>query len=177
MASTRYVMLFPLILALLVFFANAIPQDAINDLCSQTQDKNFCRNTIGADPRTKAAADLNGVLLVATSQTINQVIDGSSHIDAIKGGISDELGQNRLGVCDSDYENALTKFQEAWSKANEGAFMEVITFVQDGTNAVIDCINVYRRHGPIEGNPLDYFNQNVFKLSEIILIVNNKLIG
>ncbi|XP_010557064.1 PREDICTED: uncharacterized protein LOC104826194 [Tarenaya hassleriana] len=177
MAWTRNVMVFPLLLALLISSTNAIPEDAINDLCSETQDKDFCLKHIGTDPRTKAAANLNGVLLVAISQATNQVIDGSTHIDAIKGGVSDALGQKRIGVCDSDYENAHTKFQEAWGKANEGAFMEVINFVRDGTNAVIDCINVYRRDGPTTDNPLGYFNQNVFKLSEIILVVNNKLIG
>ncbi|KAK9018456.1 hypothetical protein V6N11_001431 [Hibiscus sabdariffa] len=48
--------------------------------------------------------------------------------------------------------------------------------IQNGTNQVIDCHNIFRREGPIATSPIAGDDMNVFKLAELILIAIDGLL-
>lgn len=110
------------------------------------------------------------------AQSKMQVDDATTHIGTIAGKYSGPHGKRRIAVCKKDYGIATARFQNAWQLAlKKKSFWDVNKPAKDGTNAVIDCENVWRRGGPVQQSPLTLYNMNVFKISEIILLLIQKL--
>ncbi|GMJ09237.1 pectin methylesterase inhibitor 5 [Hibiscus trionum] len=147
----------------------------IQSICKDSQDANFCNTIMESDPRS-ATADLHGLALIAISNTIMQIQDTVSRIPGIRSQLRNPLGKKRLTICQSDYNNSLRKFQSTFSSTSKNAYWDAINYIRDGTNAVIDCHNNYRRGGPIATSPINDDDMKVFKLSEIILIIINRLL-
>ncbi|EOA28547.1 hypothetical protein CARUB_v10024762mg [Capsella rubella] len=172
-------MCFVMITSLLLFAfptANSIPVEDIDKLCKETTDVTFCLQSIGDDPRTLAARNLRDVLLIAISQSKVQVDDATTHLSTVSGKFTGPNGKRRIKVCKKDYGIASARFQTAWELTLKKSYWDMEKMVSLGTNAVVDCENVWRRDGPIQTSPLTSYNMNVFKLSGIILLIFQKLI-
>ncbi|CAH8264373.1 unnamed protein product [Arabidopsis lyrata] len=156
--------------------ANAIPARDIDKLCKETTDVPFCLQYIGSDPRIPAARDLSDVLLIAITHSKMQVDDATTHIDRVRRKFSGPNGKRRIEVCKTNYGIASARFHTAWELGLQKSFWDVEKLATIGTNAVIDCENVWRRDGPIQTSPLTFYNMNVFKLSGIILLIFDKLV-
>ncbi|KAF9688191.1 hypothetical protein SADUNF_Sadunf02G0171400 [Salix dunnii] len=146
----------------------------VQSLCKESQDPDFCNRTLAADPRVEAA-NMDGLALISISLTVDQVQTTSDSIASILGQISDTIGKRRLGVCQTDYTDALGQFRSAFSSSDAKAYWDVIDRVRDGTNKVIDCENIYKRD-PITASPISVDNHNVIKLSELTLIIVDKIL-
>ncbi|KAK8711469.1 hypothetical protein V6N13_146751 [Hibiscus sabdariffa] len=148
----------------------------IQSICKDSQDVQFCNTIFETDPRS-ATADLHGLALIAISNTILEIQDTLSRIPGILSQLRrNPLGKKRLIICQSDYNNSLKKFQSAFSSTSKNAYWDAINYIRDGTNVVIDCHNNYRRGGPIATSPINDDDLKVFKLSEIILLVINRIL-
>ncbi|KAK8588180.1 hypothetical protein V6N13_087126 [Hibiscus sabdariffa] len=147
----------------------------IQSICKDSQDVKFCNSIFESDPRSDTA-DLHGLALIAISNTIMEIQNTVSRIPGILSQLRDSLGKKRLTICQSDYNNSLKKFRSTFSSTSKNAYWDAINYIRDGTNAVIDCHNNYRRGGPIATSPINDDDLNVFKLSEIILLVINRIL-
>ncbi|KAJ4727859.1 Pectinesterase inhibitor [Melia azedarach] len=149
----------------------------IDAVCKRYTDYGFCVSTFASDPRS-ATADLNGLGKLSTQITMNLLQQTlSDDIPKIRNNIRDPVGLQRLNVCQSDYQTALQKFAEAFKSTDNKAYPDVINWVRDGTNLVIDCQNIYRRSEPITESPTAAVNQKVINLVGVILTVNDMLMG
>ncbi|XP_039005629.1 pectinesterase inhibitor 5-like [Hibiscus syriacus] len=110
----------------------------IDSIFRDSQDSNFCISIFENYPRSEKA-DLHGLALIATSNTIIQIQDTVSQIPAMLSQTKDPLGKNRLMVCQSDYNKSHGKFQSTFSSTSRNAYWDAINNVRNGTNAVIDC--------------------------------------
>ncbi|EOX95370.1 Plant invertase/pectin methylesterase inhibitor superfamily protein, putative [Theobroma cacao] len=147
----------------------------IDSICKESQDYDFCTSTIN-NHAGSPTADLRGLALIAASQTVSQIQDTLDRIPTILKQVQDPLGKQRLGDCQTDYNTSLGKFQSAFGSTSNKAYWDALSFVRDGTNIVIDCHNSYRRDGPTATSPIAEDDTKVFKLSEIILIIVDRLI-
>ncbi|OMO64054.1 Pectinesterase inhibitor [Corchorus capsularis] len=160
-----------------LFFSGSHADSALIDgICKRTQDYNFCSTSLNNDPRS-VNADLKGLCLISISITIMQIQSTLDRIPGILGTLTDPLGKQRLGACQNDYSTSLGNFQNSFSSASAHDYWKTFDSVKDGTNHVIDCHNSYRTGGPIATSPIDVDDNNVIKLSEIILIIVNDLIS
>ncbi|KAG6785003.1 hypothetical protein POTOM_010723 [Populus tomentosa] len=146
----------------------------VQSICKESQDPDFCNRTLAADPRV-AAASMDGLAMLSILLTIDQLQTTSDNIASIHGQTSDPVGKQRLGVCQTDYTDALGQFRRASSSSDARAYWDVIDRVRDGTNKVIDCENIYKRD-PISVSPITVDNHNVIKLSELTLIIVDKIL-
>ncbi|XVF20849.1 hypothetical protein REPUB_Repub12eG0038400 [Reevesia pubescens] len=147
----------------------------IDSICKQSQDYDFCMGTLGNDPRIDAA-NLNGLALISISLTISQLQDTLDRIPGILSQLKDPIAHERLEVCQNDYSASLESFRGSYKTTSENAYFDTINFVRDGTNKVIDCHNIYRRNEPIATSPIAGDDIKVIKFSEIILLINDRLI-
>ncbi|CAK7348481.1 unnamed protein product [Dovyalis caffra] len=145
----------------------------LQSICKESQDPDFCNRTLATDPRV-AAANLDALALISISLPTIQVQGTLDNIPGILRQTSDSLGKQRLGVCQTDYNDALGQFRGAYNSSNAKAYMDVINWVRDGTNRVIDCENIYKRD-PIRVSPITTDNHNVIKLEQTQLSVDQNL--
>lgn len=101
--------------------------------------------------------------------------DATTHLNNVRRKFNGPNGKRRINVCKTNYGIATARFQTAWEVALKKSYQEVNKLVTSGTNAVIDCENVWRRGGPIQKSPLTLYNMNVFKLSGVMLLLLQKL--
>lgn len=110
------------------------------------------------------------------TQSKMQVDDATTHIDRVHRRFSGPNGKRRIEVCKTNYGIASARFHTAWELGLQKSYWDVDKLQRIGTNAVVDCENVWRRDGPIQKSPLTFYNMNVFKLSGIILQIFQKLV-
>ncbi|KDP31606.1 hypothetical protein JCGZ_14831 [Jatropha curcas] len=141
----------------------AVDRSSIDPICKQSQDYNFCMQILITDPRT-LAADMHGLEVISISLTVDQIQTTSDNFASIGKGITDPVGKKRLGVCISNYSDALTKFQNAFQSASNKAYLDVIGRLRDGFNKIVECENVYRMGEPIAVCPVSANNNFVTSL-------------
>lgn len=160
----------PLFFCSSVFFfflcCNAADQAMIDNICKKTQDYDFCAGTFAGDPRTEGATNEKALAMIIISQTIIQIQNTLGRIPDILKSISDEVGQQRLGFCKSDYEGALGMFENAFGSTDKQSYWDSVNFIRQGAAFVTDCKNIYLRD-PVADSPLAGDNSSVFKLTGI----------
>ncbi|KDP31611.1 hypothetical protein JCGZ_14836 [Jatropha curcas] len=176
MASLLHQTLIFVLFCICFFVVEAIDLPSVEAVCKKTQDYNFCLKSFTDDPRTPAA-DMHGLELISISLTIIQIqATQSNNFTTIGKRITDPVGKKRLGVCISNYDDALAKFQGAIRAAQNKAYMDVINWIRDGFNKIVECENIYRMGEPIAVCPVSGENHKIIKLTEITLIINDGFI-
>ncbi|XP_021911561.1 pectinesterase inhibitor-like [Carica papaya] len=156
-------------------FSTQIDKATLDQICVQTKDEIFCDSVLGSDPRTRTA-DMKGMALIAISLSIIQINEVTTLIPELLSGTTDPVAKQRLQTCNSDYEAALVKFQEAYRSAGAASYSDVINSARDGVDKTTQCENRYKT-SPVGSSPLSQRNQNMINLSEIISIIVKMIQG
>eukprot|EP00257_Ricinus_communis_P014611 XP_015572324.1 pectinesterase inhibitor 5 [Ricinus communis] len=166
-----------IILLMIIFLIETKGDQAlIEDICRQTQDYSFCMSSFNGDLRS-GTADIYGLATLSTIFSLEKARDTLERINGMVNGTSDPVGKNRIVLCQSDYRQASEMFQQAFSSSSVRSYWDVINYTREGFNRVVDCENVYRRDDPIAVCPVSKDNHEIFKLTEITLLIISRLLS
>ncbi|TXG63253.1 hypothetical protein EZV62_010247 [Acer yangbiense] len=164
--------------AISLFFTHSNADSAlITNICNGAGDVQYCLNLFSLDPRS-VTVDVRGLALIAIQTTIIKIQDTlDTKISDLVRNITDPVGKQRIGVCQSDYMDAATKYTNVFQSTDKKAYQDAIDGLRIGSNDVIDCQNIYRRTDPIAESPISAENVEIsIKLTGVILTVIEYLI-
>lgn len=101
----------------------------------------------------------------------------NKEIPEVRKGIKDSVGQQRLRVCEFNYDAAYSKFQGALISSDSGAYNDVGNWVNAAKKLIIDCENNYWGNQPIIIPLIADTNQRTLNLAALILSINDMLKG
>lgn len=176
MASNNNTKLMAIMLVLLVGFLSVNVSEAASELvkrvCEQSNDNGYCLAAFGSDPRSDSLG-LHGLGILSIQMNIIAAQDALDKFPDLRKNVTDEVGQRRLAVCQSDFETALKKFNEAFSVADKKAYSEAKNLVSDGGNSVFDCRTAYKWGDPVADPPVSADIQKI--TNNIVRVINTVL--
>jgi pectinesterase inhibitor-like protein len=164
--------------AIFIFFTHSNADSAlITNICNGADDVQYCRDLFLLDPRSDTV-DGHGLALIAVQITINKIQDTlDTKISDFVRNTTDPVGKQRIGVCQSDYTNAVTKYTNVFQSTDKKAYQDAIDGLGIGSNDIVDCQNIYRRTEPIAESPISADNTEIaIKSTGVILTVIEYLI-
>lgn len=165
-----------IIITLVVGFVCVNVSEAASELvkrvCKQSNDNDYCLSAFGSDRRSDSL-DLHGLGILSIQMNIIAAQDALDKFPDLRKDVTDEVGQRRLAVCQSDFETASTKFNEALSAADKKAYSKAKNLVSDGGNSVFDCRTVYKWGDPITDSPVSADIQKI--TNNIVRVINTVL--
>lgn len=176
MASNNSNKLMAIMLVLLVGFLSVNVSEAASELvkrvCEQSNDNEYCLAAFGSDPRSDSL-DLHGLGILSIQMNIIAAQDALDKFPDLRKNVTDEIGQRRLAVCQSDFETALKKFNEALSAADKKAYSNAKNLVSDGGNCVFDCRTAYKWGDPVADPPVSADIQKI--TNNMVRVINTVL--
>ncbi|KAK0582932.1 hypothetical protein LWI29_031292 [Acer saccharum] len=160
-----------------LFIHSNADTDLITNICNEADDVQYCLQLFLGDPRSETV-DLHGLALIAIQTTINKIQDTlDMKISDLVREITDPVGKQRIGVCQSDYTKAVTTYKNVFQSTDKNAYQDAIDGLRQGSNDVVDCQDIYRTKDPIAESPLSAENIEIsIKLTGVILTVIEYLI-
>ncbi|KAK1558328.1 hypothetical protein Q3G72_001114 [Acer saccharum] len=152
-------------------------ENLIKNICQQTSDNQYCTHLYFSDSRSYWVG-VQGLALIAIQEIINKAQDTiHNRFPKLSKEITDPVGKQRLGVCETDYTNSVNNFNGAFQSTSKSDYWKAIDWIRKGANDVIDCQNIYKRESPIADSPISAVNNEIaLKLSGILLTCIDNLL-
>ncbi|KAK3194346.1 hypothetical protein Dsin_025656 [Dipteronia sinensis] len=149
----------------------------ITNICNGASDVQYCVDLFTIDPGS-VTVDAHGLALISIQTTFIKIQDTlDTKISDFVRNITDSVGKQRIGVCQSDYTDAATKYTNVFQSTEKKAYLDAIDELRIGSNDVVDCQNIYRTKDPIAESPVSTENIEIaIKLTGVILTVVEYLI-
>ncbi|KAI9181873.1 hypothetical protein LWI28_019524 [Acer negundo] len=170
-------LVFSLVVTSLFFTHSNANSALITNICNGADDFQYCHNLFFLDPRS-VTVDVHGLALITVQTTIIKIQDTfDTKISDLVRNITDPVGKHRIGVCQSHYTDAATKYTNIFQSTDKKAYQDAIDGLRIGSYDVVNCQNVYRRKDLIAESPISAENIEIaIKLTRVILIVIEYLI-
>lgn len=133
----------------------------IDDICSKSGFASYCHALFDLDPRS-ANADAHQLVLIALQAAeIKAQTTITENIASLWNVITDPVGRERLGVCQSDYIRAVGEFKNSFQSADKNAYADASDWMRKALFDITDCQSVYRRKDPIAESPISSINVEI----------------
>lgn len=96
-------------------------------------------DTFKSDLRTDAVRDAHALALLALSITHLNIQETMDTFPDIRQKFKDQVSQDKLDVCKSDYNRAYEGFREAYLHVAKKAYWDAMNTVANATNHAIEC--------------------------------------
>uniref|UniRef100_A0A7N2QYB6 Pectinesterase inhibitor domain-containing protein n=1 Tax=Quercus lobata TaxID=97700 RepID=A0A7N2QYB6_QUELO len=114
----------------------------LEKICKKSTDYDLCSSTLRSDPRTYTV-NPHGLALISISINTNLVQTTLDQIPGILNTLTDPLDETRLQNCQTDFNEALVKFNAAYAAASSTSYTEATNLLTEAALKSVECENEY----------------------------------